>query len=1017
MTNNTPNYRSFHPFIADAYTAVHQWLNKTVPEANGYKKIDPRGQWKDILHKEDWKHTAFQYYYLFPSHYFKAAHTLENIVGEDKLEDWLRHKQRMCVLDVGCGAGAGSAAFLEAILQLKERGKITNKVDVLFIGIDPSVYAIGLYHQLMSSIKNYSSDSINLDFKIICHGFPKATGDINNYLKKEALLRQVPFSNVLVMQLNVISPLSQNYRDQQKDYEQLRKLGIPIDDSITEGKEVFGEAEADAYRRLVEDVPIDVMHILTIGTKNIEKYVQIGTDSTKTLEERIKEMADALNQIVGNRHIIEQIAAGNYHVFYDNPYNSYWRDKNRISYDTDFYADFQRIISADLTEDKDWNAVISLENLRSAWAKAQHNLRGESLYDETEIRLFDMNIDHRLDVLQKQLYAYANDVALTNEMICYKFPKNNSTTRPRGLSRFEEEILSVAIVQNLGDRSSKLRGSSYAYRISNGKRDTEYLYEYWFSAYCYYMKKARASAKNYPNGAIIRVDIESFYTRIIQSQLCNELSKELTESQRIRWLIRLLLSKNINEHEVGQGITQGSIGSGFYANIYLTPIDVKFGHGNQWAVEFHRYVDDMIFVIPNPDDMTQIENVLNEELQKLGLNLNEGKTDRIYKMSEFLDQSEDDTLLEKLSERFNGIIYLLWILNSEHRAILASSHHNDQLWWHYIKCYQQCLKSIRIYTQDRELSRKIYKYLFSQKSRERDLVKQKEIFGLEGELKSTRTPDSESFDVILQWAACFTSSNNEWNENRNKLRKELIDLFNNSWEELRKYNGNNFNEVRKLQRYIRFALNRLSVLGLEDILPALMEILRESFWVIRDPLSVLENIARQGFLAEVRSLLTYYQNSQQSVEYMKAITIRAMRFLPNIDAQEWEVIVEFATISGESVTVAEKLMATETWLYLGHKYSEFKQNRHIEAVKNALRAIPAPPSRLEKNYLLILGEFEPNAVQEFSVNVNDPMLVEARDIALQGNTSEIFDLPELKILRENYYSGRGSADSEEDPLT
>ncbi|MFG6101940.1 hypothetical protein U2F10_06785 [Leptothoe sp. EHU-05/26/07-4] len=32
---------------------------------------------------------------------------------------------------------------------------------------------------------------------------------------------------------------------------------------------------------------------------------------------------------------------------------------------------------------------------------------------------------------------------------------------------------------------------------------------------------------------------------------------------------------------------------------------------------------------------------------------------------------------------------------------------------------------------------------------------------------------------------------------------------------------------------------------------------------------------------------------------------------------------------------------------------------------------------------------------------------------LQGNPSEIFDLPELKIFRENYYSGQGPNDSEE----
>ena len=52
-------------------------------------------------------------------------------------------------------------------------------------------------------------------------------------------------------------------------------------------------------------------------------------------------------------------------------------------------------------------------------------------------------------------------------------------------------------------------------------------------------------------------------------------------------------------------------------------------------------------------------------------------------------------------------------------------------------------------------------------------------------------------------------------------------------------------------------------------------------------------------------------------------------------------------------------------------------------------------------------------MQEFSINVNDSMLVSARDLALQDNPSEIFDLPELKVLRETYYSGQGPTDSEE----
>ncbi len=1016
MSETQPTYRCFHPSIAEAYTAVHQWLD-TIEKAQGYKSIDPRGKWQKILKSEDLKNSAFQYYNLFPAHYFKAAHVLENIVNEDRLISWLRHKQKFCILDIGCGAGAGTAAVIESVLILKEQGKISNEINILAIGVDPNKFSILLYKRLMEKLKSSTVGVLNIEFKCVKSGFPEATRGIIQNLKDTLNISQLPcLSNILTIQLNVISPLSQTFREEKDEYNELLEIDPEICDFLTEVPDEFGNAEAHAYKQILEDVPVDTMHVLTIATKNIEKYVQANTNSETALEERVREMSSTLRDVIGKRHTVEQLNNDNHEIFFENPDSSYWKDRNRAKTGDPvrFYADFQTVWSADLEEDKEWNEVISLDNLRLAWARARNNLLRETLCDETEMRLFDLSLDIRLGELREQLCAYASDVALTDEMLSYRVPKNFSVSRPKGLSRIEEEILSVAIIQKLGDKASQLRGSSYAYRISgkSGIRGTEYLYEYWFQAYCHYMKKARDSANRYPNGVILRVDIESFYTKIIQNQLCNELSRELTVSERVRWLIRLLLSKEIDEHEIGKGITQGSVSSGFYANIYLTSVDAKFGSGNEWGVEFHRYVDDMILIIPNPEDMDIVESTLNGALDDLGLKLNESKTEKIYKIASFLEQSDEDECLEKLSDRFDSIVNPLWILNSEHRAIFTSSYRNDKLWWYHIGQYQQCLKALKIHTNETELSRRIYKYLFSEKSRERDLLKQKEVFQLEGELKSTQPLNHDSSSAILQWVESFTNSNDIWISNKNKLRQELVELFQNSWKELHNSGDGNPNDIRKLQRYIRFALYRLSVLGFEDILCTLMEILREAFWIIRDPINVLETLARQGYHAEIRNLLVYYQSLEQPIEYLKAITIRAMRFLPDIDTHEWELIVKFSTTLDNSVSLAEKLMATETWLYLGHKYNNFKQSQHIEAVL-ALRSEPAPPSRLKKNYLLILGQFEPNSVQEFSVNVNDPMLVSARDLALQGNLSEIFDLPELKILRETYYSGQGSTDSEE----
>jgi hypothetical protein len=283
---------------------------------------------------------------------------------------------------------------------------------------------------------------------------------------------------------------------------------------------------------------------------------------------------------------------------------------------------------------------------------------------------------------------------------------------------------------------------------------------------------------------------------------------------------------------------------------------------------------------------------------------------------------------------------------------------------------------------------------------------------LEGETKNSLPPDDNSFPKIMNWAAIFTSSNNIWNEKRKQLRNELVELFCDSWQKLGELKNNQTNEQRKFQRYIRFTLFRLSILGFEEIVTPLMEILcGEKFWIIREPIHILESFARQGYCPQIRTLLNYYTNRESSSEYLKAITLRAMRFLPDIDGQEWEIIVEFSTL--ESSSIVEKLMATETWLYLGHKYSSFKQDSHLQSVKKALNSEQDYPKQLLKNYILILGLFGINIVQDCTEDVNDPMLKDARDFALKGSPSDIFDFPELNILRHKYYSGQPQFDNQE----
>ena len=489
---------------------------------------------------------------------------------------------------------------------------------------------MAIYKQLITQVQSQVvSSKINLEFNISPTSIREAVLPVTGYLSQKREQWQQPFlCHVLMIHSTVVDLLSSQHKKQQKKYEQLKELGVEPD-LIVSNYADYSQEYALAYKHLFEEVPIDRLSVITIGTNKDRSSVQQMSDA---LDQRFK----SSHHNVDSNSLSKEI----HRVDYENPIGSYWRDirKNK-KYFSNFYVDVSNITSAKLQKDRDWNQVISTENIELAWVRTRKYLFWEeSLVDEVEIRLFESNLQENIHRLQKQLIAYVQEEAHKEDYIPYNFVKSSSSTRPKGLSRMEVEILSTAIIQKLGGKASRLQGNSYAYRLAaQGERETEYLYENWFPAYSRFVSELRMNAQKYENGVVIRVDIESYYTRIVQDSLL-ELTKDLTESERIRWLLKILLSKQLDEHQVGYGITQGSIGSAFYANLYLKSLDLRLGtqpSDNEWKVMFSRYMDDMILFVPDADDVRAVLDTVNEELDKLNLNLNKEKTEIYERVSDF----------------------------------------------------------------------------------------------------------------------------------------------------------------------------------------------------------------------------------------------------------------------------------------------------------------------------------------------------------------------------------------------
>lgn len=572
---------TFHPLIKSNYISVNQWLSSRLDRS--YKSNSALKRAKNLLEDQTLESAALQYYVFFPTHCSKVGFALEHMVGASRLADWLKYTKDVVVIDVGCGAGAGSVAFLNCLLNLYESGGLQSPVTVHFVGIDPNDGALAVYSQQLNGLKSgLEKFGIHLaKVRLVEEEGLQAVTAVREYLVTQRGFLNVPFlGHVFLFQANVVSPFSKRHSDAQSKRRRLTALGIP-EDELGDLQEVFGREEAVAYKQILEDSFIDNLHVITVGTRGHEQQVV--------------ELAEAIDiAFQGNQHVVQRLGGGQQEVEYEVIDGSYWKDfRSNLSWTSTFHVEVSSISSVALA-DPDWQEIKSTQNLQTAWARARRHLLEQPLVDEVEIRLFESRLEHNISRLQEQLVAYAQDVVHSDDRLHFKFPKNSEKVRPLGLSRIEEEILSTALIQKLGQRISGITSKSYAYKFSRnyGVQHTEYLYDNWFDAYRTFMGEAHAAAQSNPNCIIVQTDIKSFFERIIRDNLLQLSTEQFGQSPRIAWLLKLLFSRDLDEHEAGKGIVQGNLASGFFANLYLIDLDARFGSNNEWKAKFFRYVDD-----------------------------------------------------------------------------------------------------------------------------------------------------------------------------------------------------------------------------------------------------------------------------------------------------------------------------------------------------------------------------------------------------------------------------------------
>lgn len=1010
-------YHSFHPVIASAYAAVHAWLAE-LPDAKGYKKLNFAQDIQQSLDKTSLKNTAFQFYTLFPRHYFEVRQLLDNVIHTTRLLSSIKYNPRICVVDVGCAMGAATVALIEKIITLAKDESPSTNIEIVCVGIDPNLYGYALYKKLMEEVqRTVAPFNISIEFKAFNEPLPQATLRTISYFQNKLNDWNSPvkvLSNLFLMQLDVAPSISQDELLQKERNKKLQALGLDPEPE-SEIDKAFWQDESLSIKRLLEEIPVENLQLMTVGTPYLEKYLHENLE-IDNVSEGLKHINQALAKFKGEEYKLAVLLEEEQEVYYEHPEESYWRDREHSKGSSNFDASFAIISSKQAKDDNQWQKLISIQNMELAWVKARSNVFSESFYDEVEIRLFEQNLEQNLqslvDRLIDRLYSY--NLFPSDQTIAYQFVKGRRKSRPKQLTRLEEEILAVACLMTIGNDRDK--SQFYSYILSS--KPTEDLYEYYWDGYTNFFEQARSMAKSYPDGAILRTDIQSYYTQVIQEQISNIVQEEFEiNSKRLQWLLNVILKQDLDGHDTGKGLKQGTITSGFYANLYLKQIDDYFENHKKWkdVIYYYRYVDDIIIIIRHKTYLEEITNDLSKQLEPIELQLNQTKTETYTDVNEFLLITEPNENLDKLNKKFNYTLSSLWRMNYGYRTQFefANKNSDEKLWWKNTNIYQQCLYSLGFYISEERLSRKIYKYLTQpghKNSQENNLP----LF-----------PELDSFVAITNWSNEFKTLNYSWLENIQKLKQDIVKLFKQSVKDIRiilelfsasnaSLSNNQQRELRvkqkNLESSIRWSVNKLLLLGFDDIWEELVDLICDpNLFIIRDLLNVIVGLAFQGQIEAINKLWKCYENdNQKTSEYVRAVIIEAFRFLPIIDADKWQLIFNVST---EGQSDIEKLKATETWLYLGDRAKSFVQQHHLQNITKALNSNPPPFRRLKKNYILILGMYDKTLLDNLELSSEekqDYLIKDSVKLAAEGKVNQLFKQVEPARVRQYYPTGEVS---------
>lgn len=888
---------SFPPGLRETYSEMIEDFRSRA-STRGFDGLDK----KQGFHDSSPRGVAHRMYWWFPTHFFKFQQSL--LLWEQycrKLDKpFLLNRAKVTFVDLGCGAGAASAAILAVLEQYQHfrntRNMLSNPIDVSFVGLDPVTAELSTYETLLRLYaKRIKDHDISVRFRTIEGEFPDQISEVASALSNRE------GHTILIGMSNLINWIW-------KEYDELLEQGSLPDATR------LNAAETTALRELAEQLDYDYFHVIGIAVQK-GRYSFLPWKLKRFFLKLLRSFKLAKRPF-GTRWGAET------RTVFENPEGSGWV-KQRLQASSDFYVESLFDAAPDYVRDRKLQDVVS--SLEPAWAKIRCYMRYESFTDQIELRLFENRLEANLTALKRRIYDRCFDRFNVAMHIPYDFPKGRNQTRPRSLARFEDQVIAAAICIAW---KNQLQGTcptvSYSHRLA--RRRTEFLYRYWFRAYRDYQRDV---LRSFDGGQVLTTDIRSYYTNIQQAVLVNIVQKRLQRSSRCCDMVSSIIKRDCgSQHRRGYGLLQGHAVSGLLANVMLQPVDARLVTERGLAGRYFRFADDMSVTRIGgkdraTDDMIQSELAAHDQ----SLVLNDEKT-HYFSESDFKRRISGCRSFDSLGKRFRALLLPVFLANREYRQQL------DSTGWSFIHTYGELLGRIGIYFSAEWLHRKLDEY-GKLKRRMRCITRKWWIhwpsFSLASRASGKRV-----------WQRQFASANSGWVKERGELQRAFRDMFVRAAHALLRRNLSEI-ESRRQRRAAKFALYRLSVLGLSHLSDIIVKLLINQPWNM--PVGIAcRALAREGCEDALKEVFR-----QSTSAYVRAVTLRALGKTRTPDS-----VSILTSVLDNHASKIERLMASE-----GLLDANLWHDIELDSVKEWLwREVDHP--YVQKNIILILGQAYPS---------------------------------------------------------